>query len=229
MDSEIETMQREVDEIATQIEEICKTDSEINDLYMGTQIYCSPLESQMNLMFIGINPGAGSFNHSGEKPHRIHPLEKSEYETEEFALQDDWLYIFGEKEKINNLDLLYKGFKTNCSFIATKDSGDLRKLKSILKNKYKIDLDSKEKNWIRTLVFYVEPRIIICEGFGAFDSLSKMFSTEEFKIDEDECKKSNIHKIADLNTYTPVLGFKRRIDSRFEVPEDVVDTIKSVL
>lgn len=49
MYEEIEKLQNEVDTIATQIEEICKTDSEINDLYFGTQIYLSPLKSQMDL------------------------------------------------------------------------------------------------------------------------------------------------------------------------------------
>lgn len=48
MYEEIEKLQNEVDTIATQIEEICKTDSEINDLYFGTQIYLSPLKSQMD-------------------------------------------------------------------------------------------------------------------------------------------------------------------------------------
>ena len=228
MNIEIEKMQKEVDEIATKIEEICKTDKEVDSLYLGTQIYFSPLKPQhQDLFFIGINPGAGSYKYGGSKPHSVEPLEKSGYETEEFALQDDWLLIFGEKEKINNLDLLYSGFKTNCSFIATKDSEALGKLKSILKYKYKIDLTPKEKEWIKTLVSYVEPRIIICEGFGAFDSLKEMYSPMEIKITENE--KGSSHKIAYLNDYIPVLGLKRRIDSRFEDLEDVVDLIKDAL
>ena len=224
MYEEIEILQNEVDTVVTQIEEICKTDKEVDSLYLGTQIFFSPLKpQQMDLFFIGINPGCGSYKYSGSKPRSIIPLEKSGYETEEFSLQDDWLYIFGEKEKINNLDLLYQGFKTNCSFISTTDSEALRKLKSILKYKYKMDLSSKEREWIRTLIAYVEPRIIICEGFGAFDSLSKMYSLEEFKISENE--KQSTHKIAYLNKYIPVLGFKRLINSRFKDPEDVVETL----
>ena len=137
---EIEKLQNEVDTIATQIEEICKTDSEINDLYCGTQIYLSPLKSQMDLMFIGINPGAGSFNHSGKKPHRVQPLEKSEYETEEYNLQREWLDVFGKDYGINNLELLYNGFKTNCCFFATENTEKLKKLKSKLKNIHKKSL-----------------------------------------------------------------------------------------
>lgn len=223
MQSEIEQMQNEVDNLANQIEEICKTDKEVDDLYLGTQVYFSPLKKQMDLMFIGINPGSGSYKYGGKKPHSITPLEKSGYETEEFALQDDWKAIFGENEKINNLDLLYSGFKTNCSFVATKDSNALSKLKSLLKNKYKLDIAQKEKQWVKTLIAYVEPEIIICEGYGAFSELQNMFTADEFKI--DETAKSNTHKIAYLNSYIPVLGFKRRVDSRFENIEDVVDTL----
>lgn len=227
MDSAISKMQVEVDHYANQIEEICRTDKEVDSLYLGTQLFLSPLKPQMDLFFIGINPGGGSYKYGGVKPHSVNPLDKSGYETEEFALQNDWFYIFGEKEKIKNLDLLYEGFKTNCSFIATKDSDALRKLKSILKNKYKIDLSTKEAEWIKILISYVEPKIIICEGFGAFDSLKRMYSSKEFMMDDGE--NSSVHKIAYLNGYIPVLGFKRRIDSRFESPEDVVDTIKDFL
>ena len=228
MNSTIVKLLNEVDYYVNQIEEICKTDKEVNTLYLGTQVFFSPLKSgQMDLFFLGINPGGGSYKYGGEKPHSINPLDKSGYETEEFALKDDWAYIFGEKEKINNLDLLYNGFKTNCSFIATKDSVELRKLKSILKNKYKIDLSTKEAEWIKILISYVDPQIIICEGFVAFDSLKRMYTPNDFKLDDTNL--STTHKIAYLNNYIPVLGFKRRIDSRFEDPEDVVDTINNFL
>ena len=222
---DIEKMQNEVDAYAKKIEEICKTDNEIDSLYLGTQIYMSPLVPQSDLLFIGINPGGGSYKYGGVKPHRVVPLEKSEYETEEYALQDDWKMIFGAGEKINNLDLLYKGIKTNCSFFATKDSGELKKLKSLLKNKYKIDLAQKEKEWLKVLIQFVDPKIIICEGLGAFNGVCDLFPEKEFSITEDW----PYHKKAYLNGYLPVLGFKRRIDSRFENPEDVVDSIYQAL
>ena len=50
MYEEIEKLQNEVDTIATQIEEICKTDKEVDSLFLGTQIYLSPLKSQMDLL-----------------------------------------------------------------------------------------------------------------------------------------------------------------------------------
>ena len=235
MDQEIETLQNEVDQLAQRIEEICKTDTEVNELYKGTHIYLSPLKEQMDLMFIGINPGAGSFNHCGVKPHNVTPPEKSEFETEEYQLQNEWKTIFGPSkvnsqnqvtlETLNNLDLLYNGFKTNCSFIATEDSSQLKKLKTRLKYQYKIDLDKEEKRWIQTLIGYVDPKLIICEGFEAFSTLQNMYAADKFIITE---QNSPTKKIAYLNSYLPVLGFKRN-HSIFCDIQEVADTISEFL
>lgn len=228
MNSEIEVMQNEVDSIATQIEEICKTDKEINDLYMGTQVYFSPLKSQMDLMFIGINPGAGSFKHNedGIKPRKTVPLEKSEYETEEYSLQREWVSVFGKDFGINNLDLLYKSFKTNCCFLATEDSQKLKKLKSKLKYTYKMDFAFNEKRWIKTLIDFVEPKIIICEGFEAFNYFTTFFSDEELKISKEE--ELPTRKVADLQSGCIVLGFKR-IYSTLESKDIVVETLEEMM
>ena len=155
-------------------------------------------------LILGINPGAGSYKHGNIKLHRIEPLDKSEYETEEYDLQNEWITIFGPKERINNIELLYKSVKTNCCFFATENTQKLQKLKSRLLYKYKINISEKEKKWIKTILNYVNPRIIICEGFGAFNSLKN------------------------INEKLPVLGFKR-IYSRFADIEDTVDTIKDAL
>ena len=61
MDSTITKLQIEVDYYAKKIEDICKTDKEIDSLYLGTQVFFSPLKpGQMDLFFIGINSGGGS-------------------------------------------------------------------------------------------------------------------------------------------------------------------------
>lgn len=59
MNKEIKEMQEEVVLLGKQIEDICKSDPEVDNLYLGTQIYYSPLKEKMEIMFIGINPGPG--------------------------------------------------------------------------------------------------------------------------------------------------------------------------
>ena len=219
MDNEISTMQEEVSTYAKKIEEICKIDGEVDSLYLGTQIYMSPLQ-QSDFIFIGINPGSGAYKYGGQKPHCVTPSKKSEFETEEFQLQNEWVTIFGEKNKINNIDLLYNAVKTNCCFFATEDTSKLKRLKSILKYKYKLDITEKENEWIKLIINYVEPNIIICEGFEAFNQIQRIYKNEEFDMGEHWIN----HRKAYLNGYIPVLGFKR-IYSRFADLEDTVETI----
>ena len=222
MDSQIKQMQEEVSYYAKKIENLCLTDKQLDSIYLGTQIYMSPLIRQPDLMFIGINPGSGAFKYGGSKPHSVEPLEKSSYETHEFQLQNEWITIFGEKNKINNKELLFNAVKTNYSFFATENIKHLKLLKSILKKKYKIDVSKKEKEWLKLLINYVEPKVIICEGIVAFNKIKNIYSKEEFIENLEE--HWSIHRYAYLNNYYPVLGFKR-IYSRFSNIEDVIDTI----
>lgn len=228
MDNELFKMQDEVEKYANKIEELCRNDEELNMLYLGCQIYYSPIyDKSPELMFIGINPGSGAFN----KGRKIltKPRTKVEYETEEFTLQKEWKYVFGEKEKINNLDLLYNSFKTNTCFFATKNETDLIKLKSILKYKYHLDLFQKEKEWIPLLVQKVYPRIIICEGFGAYENLKKIYTNEEIK---NEWSNNPNSKIAYLsytqNDFSTILAFKRIYSNYLDI-ENVIDTIYETL
>ena len=63
----LEQLSEEVKILSEQIVDICKKDEEINSLYLGTQIYFSPIKKETDLMFIGINPGAGFYNGTGKR------------------------------------------------------------------------------------------------------------------------------------------------------------------
>lgn len=177
-------------------------------------------------MFIGINPGAGFYNGTGKRVMNFCPLEKSEYETEEYNLQNDWVTIFGDKYEINNLELLFNSFKTNCSFFATKDSKSLTLLKSKLKKYFGNKIENKEKEWISKIIDYVDPKLIICEGFAAYNNLLNLISNKDIKVNETE--KGNV-RCSYLNNYIPIVGFKRNISSRFVDIEEVVDTLLSYM
>ena len=92
----------------------------------------------------------------------------------------------------------------------------------LLKYTYKIDLKQFEKKWIRTLINYVDPKIIICEGYEAFDYLKTFFSTEEYQFSNVE--EWDTRKVAYLNSGCIVLGFKR-IYSNLASKDNVVATL----
>ena len=225
MNEEIKQMQEEVTILAKQIEDICKSDSEVNNLYLGTQIYYSPLKEKMEIMFIGINPGPGR-SEENRKFSETNPLEKSEYEIEEFTLQNEWCAVF---KLMNNKEALYNSFKTNCCFLATKGINELAELKRILKHKYKIDIDLKEKEWVTILTKYVNPKIIICEGFAAFNKVIEIFNVDRSKIwsttADDKIGYINIH-----NEWCVVLGFARRYSTlRTKDLGEVADLINDAI
>src|SRR5574344_113847 len=222
MNEELEKLQNEVKQYSERIEEICKTDSEINNLYKGTQIYFSPVSENPDFLFIGINPGSGFFKRYGIKVKKYSPLEKSEYETEEYNLQAEWKYVFGEKEKINNLPLLYKSPKINFSFLATNSTTELAELKTKLRRYFGNEYDIKEREWVKILISVIHPQILICEGFEVFRNLQAIYPKEDFVMDASE--DWDVHKVAYLNKNITVMACKR-ICGRFIDIEDVVDTI----
>ena len=105
----LEQLSEEVKILSEQIVDICKKDEEINSLYLGTQIYFSPIKKETDLMFIGINPGAGFYNGTGKRVMNFCPLEKSEYE------QSACLFSTKTKYKKAQWQLLFKAQEVTAS------------------------------------------------------------------------------------------------------------------
>lgn len=227
MNKELEKTQKEVETYTKKIIKLCKTDSEIDELYKGTQIWFSPIKIKPKFMFLGINPGPGYFNYTNKRVKKFEPLEKSEYETEEYTLQAEWKSVFTEIGKIDNQDALkffYKSPKTNISFLSTKDANELHKLKAKLKSYFGNEYDQKEKEWIRTIIAIIQPEYLLCEGFEAFNSLQKLYTPEEFCIDSWEDENFTTHKVADIPNNVKVIGFKRCY-SNLSSKDDAIETI----
>lgn len=227
MNKEIEEIQEEVKKFSVKIDKLCKTDSEINELYKGTQIWFGPVQEKPLFMFLGINPGPGYFNYTNKKVKKFLPLVKSEYETEEYRLQAEWKYVFEEIEKTfsqKGLKYLYESPKTNLSFWATNNANELHQLKAKLKQYFGNEYNQLEKKWIRAIISIIQPKFLLCEGFEAFNSLQKMYTKEEFCIDDWESKTFRTHKVADISNKIKVIGFKRRYSDLCD-KEDVIETI----
>ena len=61
MNEEFEIIQKEVKTLADKIIKLTETDEQLKHLYKGTQIYMSPIQIKPEIMFLGINPGAGHY------------------------------------------------------------------------------------------------------------------------------------------------------------------------
>lgn len=228
MNEEFEIIQKEVKTLADKIIKLTETDEQLKHLYKGTQIYMSPIQIKPEIMFLGINPGAGHYKHTNNTPsYKFEPQDKIDYIDGEYKLADDWKYVFND-EKINYIDALKYAFKTNCFYFATENSTDLQKLIRLSTKYLKNEIIESSKKWTKKMIELVSPKILICEGFTAFNYL-KGFMGVELKICEEETIQAGKNcKCARINDIV-VFGFARRMDSTFRDIDIVIDKIDEYL
>ena len=187
--SALSDMENEVEDFANEIENISSYNSDVEEYYKGTQIYFSGLVCNPGIMFLGINPGQGYWKQNNEIVRRYEPLDYNEYYDfyycggySGYQLAKDWVDIF--ENRVCRLDLLKHSVKSNCYFFATKNTSDLNQLKNELDGITDYDLEEKSKEWNRTLLDYIQPYILICEGYGVRDKLYEWYPDEFEMYDE---------------------------------------------
>ena len=170
-------------DIDKKLNELYKTDAEIQALYRGTSLWYSPIVENPEVMFLGINPGAGFYNNNNHQLcHFFEPLKIMEYvdETQSYQLKWEWNYVFGEKG-LNRLDVLSKSVKTNFCYLATEDEAALKKLFTQIRGKLNIAPYEVFGNWTRQVVQQIHPKLLICEGKDALEFLRDWSFKNEYK------------------------------------------------
>ena len=170
-------------DIDKKLNELYKTDAEIQTLYRGTSLWYSPIVDNPEVMFLGINPGAGFYNNNNHQLcHFFEPLKIMEYvdETQSYQLKWEWNYVFGEKG-LNRLDVLARSVKTNFCYLATEDEAALKKLFTQIRGKLNIAPYEVFGNWTRQVVQQIHPKLLICEGKDALEFLRNWSFKNEYK------------------------------------------------
>ena len=225
---EFENIQKDVKQLADKIICLCETDEELKRLYKGTQIYMSPIRKNPEIMFLGINPGAGHFNHTNNTPsYKFEPQDKIDYLDEEYKLADDWKEIFSDKS-INYLDGIKYAFKTNCFYFATENSNDLQKFLRLSTKYLKNEIIESSKKWTKKMIELVYPKILICEGFAAFNYLKGFLGNDLIICEEETLQAGKNCKCGRINDIV-VFGFARRIDSGFKDKDIIIEKIDEYL
>jgi hypothetical protein len=212
----LQNLQNEVTEINNRILLLCEKDDELKAIYKGCQIYLSPLVENPDLMLIGINPGAGYYkNHNNQIVQNFEPQEKYE---ENYDLAQEIKH--GVFKYLGKIDIFTNTVKTNTFFFATKNAEDLKRLFKKLPEDFRVELKRKSAEWTKTIIQYVSPKIILCEGHGAFDYL-KGFYGEEMVITQNHgyILEATINNI-------PVIGCQR-MGSTIIKKELLVDKLKA--
>jgi len=186
-------------DIDKKLNELYKTDAEIQALYRGTSLWYSPIVENPEVMFLGINPGAGFYNNNNHQLcHFFEPLKIMEYTEpkQDYQLKWEWMYVFGEKG-LNRLDVLSKSVKTNFCYLATENEAALKKLFTQIRGKLNIAPYEIFGNWTRQVIQQINPKLLICEGKDALEFLKTWSFKNEYKDETpvDGLKKGTIGNI----------------------------------
>ena len=188
----------EVEKYKIQLEKSAYFDS-IKEVYKGFQILFSPLTINPEFMFIGINPGAGYFNSTGNLVNRLEPEATMEYVYENYALARETKKLFSLLGLSN--DDLSKCVKTNFYYIATKNEAQLNK---IIDKLDPLSYERKSNEWTKRLIEIVNPKAIICEGVSAYKKVMGMYGfSENWDGDVAYSRLGGLH----------IFGYKRRFSN----------------
>jgi hypothetical protein len=204
-----ERLVSEVVEIDNELTPACKNNDVINSLFLGTQIFFSPIIEKPEIMFLGINPGDG---YDGQKKDNgkwlnVAPMNEGLHYIEYGCkLGNSIIELFKDINKYYLLE--EESFKTNCYFFATKQTKCLKALFKALPVKLENKLHEYSKKWTQEIIETINPWMIFCEGKFAFQHLQHLqhlqhiygdkfeIHSNEYNILEAECEKRTIFSFA---------------------------------
>ncbi len=141
--------------------------------YKGVHILFSNLIHQPKVLFVGINPGHGFFNHNNDtRVEKYEPIEKLEYVDSryDYTLSEETKKMFEIADCMNVLQ--HSSVKTNCCFFSTNNEKELTDLLNKIMHNGRPNIYREVEAWTKRIIEMVEPEIIVCEGKSAFNKVA---------------------------------------------------------
>jgi hypothetical protein len=181
-----ERLVSEVIEIDNELTLECKNNNIANGLFLGTQIFFSPIIDKPEIMFLGINPAGeyGGKRKDNGKWINVTPMDEGlHYIAYGCQLGNSIIEVF---KNIGRYDLLEESsFKTNCYFFATKQTKCLNDLFRALPINLRNRIHEYSKKWTHEIIKTIDPFMIFCEGKIAFEYLQSIYGNK-FEICSNE-------------------------------------------
>jgi hypothetical protein len=161
-------------------------------LYGGFYIWDSKFIENPKIMFVGINPGDGNPNNSGqvitEPEHQISYVEFLDGENPTYRLAIETINSFEMAgysiPEIREL-LNEKSIKTNFYYLITKNQNDIKKCINQLEDYSFNEFWQQSYKWTGQLIELTNPEVIICEGKSVFDTIKDYDDVEEYEWKND--------------------------------------------
>jgi|TARA_R100000501_G_C2615954_1_gene109555 hypothetical protein len=184
-----------------QIVGLAKENPEIQSLYKGCQLLFSPLIQRPKILLIGFNSGGGYFNWHGEIVEEFQPMKALEYYLNTHPLAEQTKSLFSQAGREE--DLQHYTVKTNFYYWATDNVADFNRLMQLLPEELSRKVFHMARVWTKQLLDALQPKLIIAEGFKAFDEIEVLFP-EKVGFEKEESLR-----YFEIPGGTKVLGYKR--------------------
>ncbi len=162
-------------------------------LYGGFYVWDSKYIVNPEIMFLGINPGNGNPNNSGQivvNPEpQISYMEYFDGENPNYRLAKETVDVFEMAGfSLDEIEILLndKSIKTNFYYLITRNQVDIKKCIDQLNNYSFSDYWKQSYTWTGELIELTNPKVIICEGKNIFDTVIDYDEYTEKKW-EDGC------------------------------------------
>ena len=139
--------------------------AKIEKVFQGTKILYSPLVYEPQILFVGINPGAGHLYDSKSLLEDFAPSNEMIYSEGSFRLAYNTRSLF---EEIGKLDVLRASMKTNLFYQSTTSASDLYKLFSLVEE---MGIVEESIKWAKQLVVATKPKLLVLEGYSVLTGL----------------------------------------------------------
>ncbi|MCB6089466.1 hypothetical protein [Flavobacterium psychrophilum] len=193
----MESKKLELEKLQNEVAEYYKKLGNEIGIVLGFKIFYSRFSENADILFIGINPGAGEqIQYTGEEEmlEYINDYKNEDgYQINNYALAKETLKVFELADYPNllkKLDAENKVVKINSIFYVDTKNSDGENVKigdftnTILTKAQKDDFYRKSYEWTYKLIQLINPKIIICEGKTAYYNLYE--SIPEVEINKNE-------------------------------------------
>lgn len=177
-------LSEEVANFRDAILDMISTNNDAKEFYRGCIMMYSSLIKNPPLLFIGINPGGGAFNHRGilKDENDLKPNDGFEYIN---AIDDGDFDLARETREIFKMagmyTLLEESVKTNFYYFASDNEKQLWKFFSTFDEETCQKFHSLAFKWSKQMIELIKPKVIICEGMTALKKVSELYNIDIIK------------------------------------------------
>lgn len=219
----------EIQELCILINPLLSRAKNENENYSGWKVWYSDVFYNPDILFIGINPNdITEYSYTGKQSEQsfgfniqLDPEEDFQYNSDEhFKLASDTRAAF-EKAGVD----MGRSIKTNYYYLGTNNVLTLGDLYKDIGEELNQQFRKKSAEWTKKIIEIIAPKIIICEGVSAFDSVIQhalKSEKEKFKYDQGN---GGIKKIIYGNI--PIIGYGRKYSNMLD-SDDLVEELKEL-